>query len=248
MKLLMTIVLLVTGVMVNNLFALSTLSKCNQTNVHNGFYAEGGVGYYRNLASGANNQINIKPVPGVPYYPISYHNTSYAKGMGLYLGAGYQWWLSPEWSWSLGGRLNYHNLEQKGYYTQGVKTDYSYDINTLVLDTVLRLNWHISLRNTVYGEITGGVARITSQNYHLTDDTLSMSHINNTKNNFAYGVAAGWLYAVTKQTSLDVAIGYQDLGKSSLGIRVVPSGSMSKGDVEQKVRGVSARIGLVHWF
>ena len=236
-----------------------TVSKHNKAKKHLrkatvkkkvGFYVEGGLVYYRNLASRESNQVNIQPVPGVPYYPVSYDNASHANGVGLYLGGGYRWWLSPRWSWSLGGRLSYHSLEQKGnwHYNWGPKTDYNYDINTLVINALVHLNWHASLRNTVYGEVTGGIANVKSQNFRLTGTNLSAAHINNTTHNFDYGFAVGWLYAVTKQISVNVAIGYQDLGKASLGTRVVRTGATSKGNVEQRLRGLSARIGLVHWF
>ena len=213
-----------------------------------GAYLEGGVGYQRNRTSAQTSQINIKPTPSAPYYLITYNNASHARGMGLYLGLGYRWPLSSRWSWSLGERLSYRSIEQKGAYILGPKTNYRYDINILVLNAILRLNWQVSLHNTLYGEIAGGLAIINSQNFHLPDAGIFMTHRDKEINNVNYGLAVGWLYALTQQTSLDVAIGYQDLGKASLGPRVVPSGAVSNGNVEQLLRGLNARMGLVHWF
>ena len=206
------------------------------------------------MASGQISQVSIKqiPIPGVPYDPTPYTNNSNVKGVGLYLGGGYQWVLSPHWSWSLGGRVTYYDFtKQKGHYTVGGPGNYSYnyDINAFVINTVLHINWNISLRNTLYGETIAGIANLSSQNGRVTDSSISgVEYINKTTNNFDYGFAVGWMYRLTKKTSFDIVIGYQNLGEASLGGPVFNTGAISKGDIKQKLRGLNARVGLVHWF
>ena len=219
----------------------------------NNFYLAGGLNYYRNMASGQQNQITIDqvPPPAPPPYPVSYlyQNDSHADNVGLYLGGGYQWMLSSRWSWSLGGRLSYNDLEQKGSVNSSAGSiAYSYDIRALVLNSVFRLNWCVSLRNALYGEVTAGIANLKSKNFHLTNSSGGVEHVDNSVNRFDYGLAIGWLYRVATNTSLDVAVGYQDLGKAILGHRAVQPGATSQGEVKQKLRGINARIGLVHWF
>ncbi len=215
----------------------------------NGFYLSGGLGYYRNMASGDKSELMIQPAPSTPYYPVFYDNSAHGQGMGLYVGGGYQWWLSRQWSWSLGGRLSYEGLEQKGDYTlSGAITSYRYDINALLLNLVLRVYWHFSLRNAFYGEATTGLSHLSSENFRLTDTNSSAEHVTKRKANVDYGLSLGWLYAFDRHTSLEIALGYVNLGKAELGTRIVPSGATSKGEVTQKVRGLTARMGLVYWF
>ena len=121
-------------------------------------------------------------------------------------------------------------------------------MNVFVINAIFGLNWHVSLRNTLYGELAGGLAIINSQNFHLADASIFMTHLNKEVNHFDYGVALGWRYEVTRQTGVEVAIGYQVLGNALLGTRVVPDGASSTGEVAQTLRGLTGRVGLVHWF
>ena len=113
---------------------------------------------------------------------------------------------------------------------------------------VFRIYWHASLRNAFYGEATMGWARLSSETFRLTDTSSIAEHATKRKDNVDYGLSLGWLYAFSRHTSLDVAVGYANLGKAVLGTRIVPAGATSKGDITQKLRGLTARLGLIHWF
>ena len=217
--------------------------------LRDGAYVEGGLSYFRNTTSGQANQILIEQVPGTSYHSVFYRNNAHADGPGLNLGGGYQWIMTPHWSWSIGGQISYYSIAQKGYYNvYNALSNYTYDVSALVVNAVVRLYWHATSRNTLYGEVTSGIANLRSQDFHLTDPSGTVEHDDKMKNNFDYGIAIGWLYHFNFHTSFKIAFGYQDLGKAVLGTRIVPQGVTSKGEITQKLRGFNATVGLVHWF
>ena len=85
---------------VSTTFALST-HQFSKKSKQDGIYLEGGGTFFQNLVSGAVTTFTYHGAPIIPY-----GNNRHAKGPGLYLGAGYKWALSPQWAWSLGGRLS----------------------------------------------------------------------------------------------------------------------------------------------
>ena len=180
------------------------------------------------------------------YYKHLYHNDSHSRSFGFYLGGGYQWKLSPLLSLSLGGRISHHSFQQNG--NEDINLSYNYKINATNVNTVLRLSWIMTQRNLIYGEFSGGVANLTSQDFHLTTPLHKLQHKNKTVRNIDYSIGDGWMYRINSKTNLNVMVSYQNLGDALLGVRIVPKRSDAIGNVKQSIGGMNATIGIVRWF
>ncbi len=213
------------------------------------YYIEGGVNYYRNASAGKLSHSPNRLVPSAPTILISYDNhTSDTKRPGFYIGGGYSWKPSYLHSWRIGARFSRFTLAEKGLYVVGSPNLYRYDINTLLANVILRFSLHYSAHHVLYLEGNTGLAHLASHDFGFLQKHLTMSRKKKSINNFDYGLTFGWGYLINQHLGIDLSIGYQDLGSSSLGVEVVQRGARSKGNLKQRLYGVMAKAGLSYQF
>ena len=217
-----------------------------------GYYAEGGLSHYSNTLLGdfgKHNTISVSPMPNNQLVPFNYKNNDfYTKGLGGYIGGGYQWRLSNDVSWRIGERLSHYNLAQKGTFGQNISQHYRYDINEWTFNVVFGVNWNAFSHNVFYIEAETGIARLTSKHFRFSNTSDHLNHTSNTRENIDYGLNAGWIYQISEHTGLDISVGYVNSGMASLGTREVPLGAVSRGEINQKVEGIIINAGVKYLF
>ena len=223
--------------------------KCLLSN-QDRLYAEIRVSEYINMASNKQSKIAFRPYGTQLNFFNFISQDMRMKRSGVYIGGGYQWRLSKIWSWSLGGRLSYYSLRQKGYsmILENNLEPYRYNTHARFASVLLRLNWQTSLYNVLYFETQAGIARLSSNGFRLTSGNESSSNKKKTTNNFTYEVGVGWTHLINEHIGLSISVGYQDFGTALLGTQVVPAGAVSHGDVKQKMHGIVNRAGLSYYF
>lgn len=241
----------ITKLILNSTVKKTVSFKVNNQHVGNKdtrekFYVEAGLQYINNLAPGNSNTISVVQVPGTTPVLINYQNNSKINGFSPYFGAGYRWFLSQDISLSLGAEISYYNFLQKGHYGGIGSADeaYSYKITTLLFNTVTRMIYSFSSKNKLYTQLTLGIARLSSHDFSLNDDTQSLSHHNEIVNQLDYGVGIGWRHKISKNINIDFNIGYIVLGDAILGPRKISGNASTSGHVKQLISGISSNVGI----
>lgn len=217
----------------------------NMSGSRQGAYLELAGGYNKAIKSTSSQITAMNPPDSSKFI----YKANRVKGNNVRIGAGYQWPIDSNVSWSIGGCLGYMNFTPKGKGRldgSTLSSKYQNKISAKSGGVTARLIYMMEPWQ-YYGDLSAGIAKLKSSRYRMKDENGD-SYGNKTVSHFLYSASLGIFYEIFSNTSLGVGLSYIDMNSAKLGKRYMPVGGTTQGGFKTKLNLIRTNISLNYQF